>query len=166
MIVDDPTLSEMPKQLVESLQCNAEWALKLQMDALIDQFERIEDGYLRDRKTDVVQVVERILKVLMGRPGQVLARSTPEENSIQDLQDALDDLNDVGFAVPQIAVLDAFELVDQRIHLQFERPLGVALQGFDQLFRHLRKRRIVDNHQMHVEEGLELGRRPSGNVLP
>ena len=72
----------MPKELIESLQCNAEWALKLQMDALIDQFESIEDGYLRDRKTDVVQVVERILKVLMGRPGQVLARSAPEENSI------------------------------------------------------------------------------------
>ncbi|MEO8009759.1 MAG: phosphoenolpyruvate-utilizing N-terminal domain-containing protein, partial [Betaproteobacteria bacterium] len=82
MILDDPTLSETPKHLIESLQCNAEWALKLQMDALIEQFESIEDGYLRDRKTDVIQVVERILKVLMGRPGQVLARSTPEENSI------------------------------------------------------------------------------------
>ena len=82
MILDDPTLSEMPKQLIESLQCNAEWALKLQMDALIEQFESIEDGYLRDRKTDVIQVVERILKVLMGRPGQVLARNAPEENSI------------------------------------------------------------------------------------
>jgi len=77
MILDDPTLSEMPKQLIETLQCNAEWALKLQMDALIDQFESIEDGYLRDRKTDVIQVVERILKVLMGRPGQVLARGRP-----------------------------------------------------------------------------------------
>ena len=32
MILDDPTLSEMPKQLIESLQCNAEWALKLQSD--------------------------------------------------------------------------------------------------------------------------------------
>ncbi len=82
MILDDPTLSEVPKNLIESLLCNAEWALKLQMDALIEQFESIEDGYLRDRKTDVIQVVERILKVLMGRPGQVLARNTPEENSI------------------------------------------------------------------------------------
>ena len=82
MILDDPTLSETPKQLIESLQCNAEWALKLQMDALIEQFESIEDGYLRDRKTDVIQVVERILKVLMGRPGQVLARNAPEENSV------------------------------------------------------------------------------------
>jgi phosphotransferase system enzyme I (PtsI) len=82
MILDDPTLSEVPKQLIESQQCNAEWALKLQMEALMEQFERIEDGYIRERKTDVIQVVERVLKVLMGRPGEVLARSTPEENSI------------------------------------------------------------------------------------
>ena len=82
MILDDPTLSEVPKQLIESQQCNAEWALKLQMEALMEQFERIEDGYLRERKTDVIQIVERVLKILMGRPGEVLARSTPEENSI------------------------------------------------------------------------------------
>jgi phosphotransferase system enzyme I (PtsI) len=82
MILDDPTLSEVPKQLIESLQCNAEWALKLQMDALIRQFESIEDGYLKDRKTDVIQVVERILKVLMGRPGQVLSHTAPEEKSV------------------------------------------------------------------------------------
>ncbi len=82
MILDDTTLSETPKQLIRSMQCNAEWALKLQMDALIEQFESIEDGYLRDRKADVIQVVERVLKVLMGRPGEVLARGTPEENSI------------------------------------------------------------------------------------
>ena len=82
MILDDTTLSETPKQLIRSMQCNAEWALKLQMDALIEQFESIEDGYLRDRKADVIQVVERVLKVLMGRPGEVLARGTPEENSV------------------------------------------------------------------------------------
>jgi len=82
MILDDPTLSEVPKQLIETQRCNAEWALKLQMEALMEQFERIEDGYIRERKTDVIQVVERVLKVLMGRPGEVLAHSAPEENSI------------------------------------------------------------------------------------
>ena len=82
MILDDPTLSEAPKQLIETRQCNAEWALKLQMEALIEQFERIEDGYLRDRKSDVIQAVERVLKALIGRPGQLLDRSIPEENSI------------------------------------------------------------------------------------
>ena len=67
MILDDPTLSEVPKQLIESQQCNAEWALKLQMEALIEQFERIEDGYLRERKTDVIQVVERGEILMDGR---------------------------------------------------------------------------------------------------
>src|SRR5690606_23446052 len=69
MILDDPTISEAPKQLIETRLCNAEWALKLQMEALIEQFERIEDGYLRDRKSDVIQAVERVLKALIGRPG-------------------------------------------------------------------------------------------------
>jgi phosphotransferase system enzyme I (PtsI) len=82
MILDDPTISEAPKQLIETRLCNAEWALKLQMEALIEQFERIEDGYLRDRKSDVMQAVERVLKALIGRPGHLLDRSVPEENSI------------------------------------------------------------------------------------
>jgi phosphotransferase system enzyme I (PtsI) len=82
MILDDPTISEAPKQLIETRLCNAEWALKLQMEALIEQFERIEDGYLRDRKSDVMQAVERVLKALIGRPGHLLERTTPEENSI------------------------------------------------------------------------------------
>jgi phosphoenolpyruvate-protein phosphotransferase (PTS system enzyme I) len=82
MILDDPTISEAPKHLIESRLCNAEWALKLQMEALIEQFERIEDGYLRDRKSDVMQAVERVLKALIGRPGHLLDRSTPEESSV------------------------------------------------------------------------------------
>jgi phosphoenolpyruvate-protein phosphotransferase (PTS system enzyme I) len=81
MILDDPTLSEAPKQRIESLQCNAEWALKLQMEELLEQFSRIEDSYLRERKTDIIQVVERVLKALLGKPGHML-RSVAEENSI------------------------------------------------------------------------------------
>jgi phosphoenolpyruvate-protein phosphotransferase (PTS system enzyme I) len=81
MILDDPTLSEAPKQRIESLLCNAEWALKLQMEELLEQFSRIEDSYLRERKADIIQVVERVLKALLGKPGHVL-RSVAEENSI------------------------------------------------------------------------------------
>ncbi len=51
--------------------CNAEWALTQQLGVLIEQFDSIEDPYLRERKADVVHVVERVLKVLMGRPGPV-----------------------------------------------------------------------------------------------
>ncbi len=67
MILSDVTLSEVPKQLIESQRCNAEWALSQQAEQLIDQFERIEDEYLRERQNDVVQVVERVLKILTGQ---------------------------------------------------------------------------------------------------
>jgi phosphotransferase system enzyme I (PtsI) len=71
MILDDSTLSVAAKIYITQNQCNAEWALTQQMDVLLAQFEQIEDAYLRERKTDVVQVVERVLKALLGHPGYV-----------------------------------------------------------------------------------------------
>jgi phosphoenolpyruvate-protein phosphotransferase (PTS system enzyme I) len=71
MILTDPTLSEAPKKIIAEQRCNAEWALIQQMNVLVEQFEQIEDAYLRERRADVVQVVERILKRLLGKPGAV-----------------------------------------------------------------------------------------------
>ncbi len=69
MILDDPTLSEAAHTMIAETYCNAEWALSQQMHALISQFEAIEDAYLRERKADVTQVVERVLKAMMGHSG-------------------------------------------------------------------------------------------------
>ena len=71
MILDDSTLSVAAKTYVAQNQCNAEWAITQQMNVLLVQFEQIEDDYLRERKADVVQVVERVLKALLGHPGYV-----------------------------------------------------------------------------------------------
>jgi len=71
MILDDSTLSVAPRRIIETEQCNAEWALKVQMGALLAQFDEIDDGYLRERKADVIQVVERVMKALSGQPGYV-----------------------------------------------------------------------------------------------
>ena len=68
MILTDPTLSEVPKHTIAEQLCNAEWALTQQLGVLVEQFESIEDPYLRERRADVVQVVERVLKVLLGKP--------------------------------------------------------------------------------------------------
>jgi phosphotransferase system enzyme I (PtsI) len=81
MILADPTLSETPKRHIAEQRCNAEWALTVQMNVLVEQFEDIEDAYLRERKADVVQVVERILKRLLGKPGS-LAPAGAEQNTI------------------------------------------------------------------------------------
>ena len=66
MILNDPTLSDAPRRVITEQHCNAEWALLQQMNVLVEQFDQIEDPYLRERKSDVVQVVERVLKRLMG----------------------------------------------------------------------------------------------------
>jgi phosphotransferase system enzyme I (PtsI) len=81
MILNDPTLSEAPKKIIAEQRCNAEWALTQQMSVLVEQFEQIEDPYLRERKADVVQVGERVLKRLMGSPGTPAA-ATAEEQTI------------------------------------------------------------------------------------
>ncbi|MFA6013674.1 MAG: phosphoenolpyruvate--protein phosphotransferase [Gallionellaceae bacterium] len=71
MILADVHISQAAREMILREQCNAEWALKTQMEELVSQFEAFEDAYLRERKTDVVQVVERILKSLSGQPGHV-----------------------------------------------------------------------------------------------
>jgi len=81
MILSDPTLSEAPKRIIAEQHCNAEWALTQQMNVLVEQFEEIEDSYLRERKADVVQVVERVLKRLLGKPG-ALAPAGAEQHTI------------------------------------------------------------------------------------
>jgi phosphotransferase system enzyme I (PtsI) len=79
MILNDPTLSEAPKKIIAEQHCNAEWALMQQMGVLVEQFEQIEDTYLRERKNDVVQVGERVLKRLMGRPGMLPVTKAEEQ---------------------------------------------------------------------------------------
>jgi len=78
MMLEDKSLSEIPKDIIRNEQCNAEWAIKLQMDDIVDQFEQIEDTYLRERKHDVIQVVERIIKVLLGHQSRL---STEQQTS-------------------------------------------------------------------------------------
>jgi len=79
MILSDPTLSEAPKKIIFEQRCNAEWALTQQMGVLVEQFEQIEDAYLRERKADIVQVGERVLKRLMGKPGALPAPVAEEQ---------------------------------------------------------------------------------------
>ncbi len=67
-ILLDPSLAEAPKKIIRKELCNAEWAIKLQMDIIVEQFDAITDEYLRERKQDVIQVVERVIKVLLGHP--------------------------------------------------------------------------------------------------
>ncbi len=66
LILSDTMLSEMPLDIIRNRYYNAEWALVTQIDELSAQFDEIADSYLRERKADIQQVGERILKVLTG----------------------------------------------------------------------------------------------------
>ena len=80
MILADPLLSEEPKQLIRERRCNAEWALVQQMEQLVGHFDEIDDSYLRERRQDIVQVVERVLKVLTGQPRKLGRRGKADKD--------------------------------------------------------------------------------------
>ncbi len=83
MMLADKSLSEIPKDIIRREQCNAEWAIKQQMDDIVEQFDAIEDEYLRERKQDVVQVVERVIKVLLGHPNQAPNQNANQQSTKQ-----------------------------------------------------------------------------------
>ncbi|MCO6519435.1 MULTISPECIES: phosphoenolpyruvate--protein phosphotransferase [Snodgrassella] len=83
MLVGDVSLSREPVDIIEEKGVNAEWALKLQTDKLSEQFDAIEDNYLRARKQDMLQVVERIFKNLIGLSTEVVTEAEDfEEDTI------------------------------------------------------------------------------------
>ena len=65
LILQDTMISEEPVKNIRERQWNAELALDTQSKRLVDVFEKMDDPYLRNRKTDVIQVVDRILRNLM-----------------------------------------------------------------------------------------------------
>ncbi len=67
LILQDHLLRNEPKKIIQQRRYNAEWAITQQLDDLLEQFDNIEDEYLRQRKFDVQQVVERIVKVLFNK---------------------------------------------------------------------------------------------------
>ena len=74
MILEDPELSEVPKQIIRERRCNAEWAIVQQMNQLVEQFEKMEDIYLRERGYDICQAVERVVRELSGQSEHMVGR--------------------------------------------------------------------------------------------
>ena len=72
LILEDPLLTEAPRDLIRGRLINAEWALTIQLEQLVKQFDAIDDEYLSERSTDVRQVAERVVNALAeGRPTRV-----------------------------------------------------------------------------------------------
>ena len=102
MMLADPMLVDAARDLVTERRCNAEWALVQQMEHLVEQFRQIEAPYLRERQADVVQVVERLVKVLLGHPGHLPPRRRDGLGSIVVAHD-LSPADTIGFRDHNIA---------------------------------------------------------------
>ena len=65
LMLDDSAFSRVPEEIIRQRRCNAEWALKLQQDALVQVFDAMDDPYLRTRRDDIEHLVRRIQQILL-----------------------------------------------------------------------------------------------------
>ena len=73
MLLHDETVTGATKQWIRDRHYNAEWALSAQLEVLARQFDEMEDEYLRERKADLEQVVERLLRAMARGPADSFA---------------------------------------------------------------------------------------------
>ncbi|WP_310647054.1 phosphoenolpyruvate--protein phosphotransferase [Limnohabitans sp.] len=116
MLLQDEMLADGVSQWVKDRFYNAEWALTSQLDVVARQFDEMDDPYLRERKGDLEQVVERMLRHIKGVPHVVPQASSKRSPSSrqQDLQ--LDD----GMDVPLVLVAHDLSPADM---LQFKQSV-------------------------------------------
>ncbi|MDR0214048.1 MAG: phosphoenolpyruvate--protein phosphotransferase [Comamonas sp.] len=73
LLLQDEALAAAIKHWISDRLYNAEWALTTQLEVVSRQFDEMEDEYLRERKADLEQVVERILRYMKGMASPVPA---------------------------------------------------------------------------------------------
>jgi phosphotransferase system enzyme I (PtsI) len=96
MLLQDDDLVNGVKHWITERLYNAEWALTTQLEIIARQFDEMEDEYLRERKADLEQIVERVLRAMKGSGSPLVAHQHPRairKPSQQDL--LLDDTVDV-----------------------------------------------------------------------
>ena len=87
MLLADEMLADGVASWVTDRLYNAEWALTSQLDVVARQFDEMDDPYLRERKGDLEQVVERMLRHIKGNP-HVMPEPSAKKSTTrqQDLQ--------------------------------------------------------------------------------
>ena len=115
MLLQDEQLISGVKGWISERHYNAEWALTTQYEMIARQFDEMEDEYLRERKADLEQVVERVLRHMKGVASPVQLKSQGARK--QQQQDLLLDDN---LDVPLVLVAHDLSPADM---LQFKQSL-------------------------------------------
>ncbi|MBP7353066.1 MAG: phosphoenolpyruvate--protein phosphotransferase [Comamonas sp.] len=122
MLLQDELMVNGVKQWITERLYNAEWALTTQLEVISRQFDEMEDDYLRERKSDMEQVVERILRHMRGVASPVSPEAcAAKPRRAPDAQQTLsDDMTDA----PLVLVAQDLSPADM---LQFKRSV---FEGF------------------------------------
>ena len=97
MLLQDEELISGVKHWITDRLYNAEWALTTQLEVLSRQFDDMEDEYLRERKADLEQVAERILRYMKGVASPAAQPPAARRKTQQEL--LLDDSVDVPLVI-------------------------------------------------------------------
>ncbi|SEU01385.1 phosphoenolpyruvate--protein phosphotransferase [Variovorax sp. OV084] len=120
MLLQDEALSGGVKHWISERLYNAEWALTTQLEIIARQFDEMEDEYLRERKADLEQVVERLLHRMKGTAA-VLAPSPPRRKRAAASDDDNDDPTaGDGIDVPLVLIAHDLSPADM---LQFKKSV-------------------------------------------
>ncbi len=67
MLLQDEEMVGGVKHWIRDRLYNAEWALTTQLEMVARQFDEMEDAYLRERKADLEQITEKVLRAMKGQ---------------------------------------------------------------------------------------------------
>ena len=66
LMLSDVHLTDQAKRLIRDDKISADWAVRRALDQIQSVFDRIEDPYFRERRSDIAMVGERLLRNLLG----------------------------------------------------------------------------------------------------
>ncbi|OIP18321.1 MAG: phosphoenolpyruvate--protein phosphotransferase [Comamonadaceae bacterium CG_4_9_14_3_um_filter_60_33] len=95
MLLQDEELSSGVRHWIKDRLYNAEWALTTQLEIVARQFDEMEDDYLRERKADLEQITEKILRAMRGVSSPLIQPVGRQERKTSQQDLLLDDTVDV-----------------------------------------------------------------------
>ncbi|MGJ7510331.1 phosphoenolpyruvate--protein phosphotransferase [Variovorax sp. GT1P44] len=120
MLLQDEVLTGGVKHWIVERLYNAEWALTTQLEVVARQFDEMEDEYLRERKADLEQVVERLLHRMKGTAA-VLAPTPPRrKRAAESDDDQADPTANDAFDAPLVLIAHDLSPADM---LQFKKSV-------------------------------------------
>lgn len=122
MLLTDKELEIGVSHWIEARRYNAEWALNTQLEQIVRQFDEMDDEYLRQRKADLEQVVERVLRVMQGNLTAAQIAAAPSPAAAAALRKSQQELlpTEFGRDVPLILVAHDLSPADM---IQFKKSV-------------------------------------------